>query len=186
MANIPGTNIPIPGTPNDAGTGMNPYPWETGGGQTPTDTTTPAPDTSQRDQQLAALAAQNGGFLGSPTAVTTPLTGAALQDAIKNKQPTTQDTGFDVYTFGNGASVEATPDGQFRNWKAPSSVERATSVSAPSTEPNIVTRDAAGNVTTQPNPNYVQPKASAISTNTTDPKIVMQDPQNPGNLVTVD
>jgi hypothetical protein len=57
------------------------------------------PDTSQRDQIVAALAAAHGGIFGKPAPQTTKGTGGQLQA-----------TGYDLYTFGDGTTVEVDPD----------------------------------------------------------------------------
>jgi hypothetical protein len=67
-----------------------------------------APDDSKRKAYIEALAAQHGGLAGEPAA-----RGSVLKsgpDAGKF-----QPTGFDLYTFNDGTSVEVNPAGEVQN-----------------------------------------------------------------------
>jgi hypothetical protein len=70
-----------------------------------------APDTSARDALRASLVDANGGLKGEPSPVTIMGTGAQANTPLN--------TGYSLYTFANGASIEINDKGESRNWKAP-------------------------------------------------------------------
>lgn len=80
--------------------------------------TKPAADTSARDAYIKQLAAAHGGMSGAPS----------VQGSILKTGPNAghlQPTGFDLYTFADGTTVEVTPDGQTQNLKLAASSTRA-------------------------------------------------------------
>jgi hypothetical protein len=146
----------------------------------------PAPSAGPYQPTAAQLAVlqqlvggNGGGLLGQPTPV-------MLKDPYTGTATSPDPSGAYTFTFANGATVDIDPNGGVSNFKAKTPAASATSVSANTTDPFIVARDASGALVKQDNPNYQQPAPTAITTNTTDPKIVMRDPKDPTNLVTVD
>ena len=76
---------------------------------------TPA-DTSARDARIAALAKEHQGMTATPSQVRTNPT-ANNKDGI--------DTGYDLYTFGDGTTVEIMPSGEEKNLKLSATATRA-------------------------------------------------------------
>jgi hypothetical protein len=91
-----------------------PWPWEP---QPPK----AAPDNSAQQAVRDSLEAANGGLLGDPSPVTVMGTGAQANTPLN--------TGYSLYTFQNGASIEINDQGQSRNYKAPPA--SSTSAQAP-------------------------------------------------------
>lgn len=81
--------------------------------------TKPPADTSARDAYIAQLAAAHGGMTAKPSAQ-----GAVVKTGAN--AGSFQPTGFDLYTFTDGTTVEVTPDGQTQNLKLAASSTRAT------------------------------------------------------------
>ena len=114
--------------------GSNPflYPWDPGGAwdtsaQQPAAPSTP-PDTSARDKLIAQLAADHKGQQGGASAVynkpTAAQTAAAKTDEQKKQLKDDMDSGFDLYTFGDGTTIELSQNGQSRNQKIPTSATK--------------------------------------------------------------
>lgn len=71
----------------------------------PSDQQPAPPDTTTRDQYIAGLAAQHGGISGKPAPQTTKV---GSEEQL---------TGFDLYTFADGTTVEVAEDGRVQNYK---------------------------------------------------------------------
>jgi hypothetical protein len=89
-----------------------------------------AQDTTARDALIAQFAADHKGQTGTATPVlnkpTAAQTAAAGSDPQKQQQlQQSLDTGFDTYTFGDGTSIDVSPDGRTQNQKLAASSTRA-------------------------------------------------------------
>ncbi|MBO0883580.1 MAG: hypothetical protein J2P17_25250, partial [Mycobacterium sp.] len=176
----------MPSTP------WGPYPWEPGGSwpwdqpaQPQDQAAAPAqPDHSARDALIQDLIAKHGAQVGTQSTVynkpTAAQTAAATTDQQKQDLLKSLDSGFDLYQFNDGTTIELSPDGNSRNYKPASAAEQAannpTPVSANTTDPNIVMRDPkTGAITTVANPNYKPPAGTTVSGTTTEPNILTRN-----------
>ena len=129
-----------------------PWPWEP---QTTTPATAAAPvDTTTRDAQLKDLKAKHGELVGTPSAMTVPIPASQ----IKNKDdPTTRATGYDLYTFADGTSIELKPTGESQNYKE--STQANAAATAANRQPTTIEEQkglgsvAIGSTTYVPDPN---------------------------------
>ena len=142
--------------PDNPSTPWGPYPWEPGGAWDTSANAQPPvaaapPDTSARQKVIDDLIAKHGALLGSPTTIydkpTAAQTNAATTDQQRQALKDQMNSGFDQYTFADNSTIELSEDGQSRNYKAAS---------------------AAAQTANNPTP---------VTTNTTDPYIVMRDPK---------
>lgn len=142
------------------------------------------------DEQFQRWLDQHGGEVGRTNNEKTTDGPADPQTGTPTKQTTIDST---TITSKDGATITLrrqlgpTNNGQayevVGNTPPKTSSSADESVSAPPTQPNIVTRRADGTITTIPNPNYQPPTPQTVPTNTTDPNIVSRNPD--GSIKTV-
>ena len=113
----------------------DPWPWE----KPPAPPPAP-PDYTQRDKAIQQYIDKYGAPIGQPAPVqgTVHLPSDAKRpdgsDDPNAGKTVTADTGYKLYTFPGGISVEISDDGQVRNEKLPASATRAPTQTAPTTK----------------------------------------------------
>jgi hypothetical protein len=159
----------------------NPWPWEPGyvnpfdqQPQAAADTTPAAPDTSARDAIIAQFAADHRGQVGTPADVTVKLPAGAKYPA-GSKDANGKDVsgqpyppgsaladpqGFQTYSFGDGSSIELSPDGQSRNQKLSTSATRVQTPQQVLAQAGVYDMGANGVWQKNPDGTYSQTDAS--------------------------
>jgi hypothetical protein len=134
----------------------------------PSDQPATPPDTSTREALGQALASAHGGPIGQPSQVLTKLPGGQ-----------TQGTGFYLYTFADGSSIEINDTGQSQNYKQSTQANQA--VAAQNRQPTTIEEQKQigsvpiGNKVYQPDPNnpggpWIEAPSSQTTTQLTNVK----------------